>query len=475
MRKQDHLIKLISTLSPAEKRYFKQFNSIQPGEKRYMGLFDALENERQYEAGPLMKKLNLNSKQLRDDKYYLTQSLLKCLRNYEQVDINLPVQRMVEIARSEMSILMGRGLWDFALELAEKNLKITLECEAFDMAASLMLVKGVCLFNLARVDELDGKFFDERNRIANILDQNRELFRLQCIITKAEKTRKTGPHLDKIMQHKLVTGKPEKLLSLQGQVSWFDIVFRYYVINGIHNKSLEIAQRQWKLYDKHKTVRRLNPIIWIKSYADLAACQLEAGHPANALDVLRQMEQLLDGAQKVLSQGATRAWKEYMHSLTMLSLFELKRFKEVIKGEETTDISLSGRPGSEQFLRMYVHGFSLMNDNKSELAIIKLNELLQLNSDERKDMQPYIRTAIILCQLKLGNFQMVPYLIKSSKAWMKRQKYALPEIELFFSFAYSIAKATALQRTERWTKLRDAVKANKLNTLNEKMHLSLLV
>ena len=45
----------------------------------------------------------------------------------------------------------------------------------------------------------------------------------------------------------------------------------------------------------------------------------------------------------------------------------------------------------------------------------------------------------------MGNNTVVPYLIKSAKAWMKRMKKSKPGFDEFFSYTYALAKA---QRTE---------------------------
>src|SRR5437868_6183410 len=83
MRKQDYLLQLIKSLNPNEQRYFKLFSQVQPGEKRYLKLFDALENEESYEPGKLSRELELQPKQLVDDKHYLQQVLLRSLRIYD--------------------------------------------------------------------------------------------------------------------------------------------------------------------------------------------------------------------------------------------------------------------------------------------------------------------------------------------------------------------------------------------------------
>jgi hypothetical protein len=421
-----------------------------------------------------MKKLNLSSKELRNDKYYLSQSLLKCLRNFEQPAINIPVNRQVELIRNEITILLGRGLHSYALEMAEKAHELAMEYEMFDMAANLMAVKYICLLNTEQFDKLNDAFFDERERLARITAEYRALHRIGFMISQAERKRNITADLEKMIKQTVMPQNPGKLQSLVAQEAWFDIMIQYYSIKKDSARALETARLQWKIYDKHKSVRKVAPFIWAKSYTYLLQIEAESGKAQNALQLLRRFEQILySSAKPALSPGSTRWFKEHIHALNILTLFKLKRFKEVILAAESVTFPMVNQPVYEQFLVLFYHALALLHEKQEDAAIIKLNELLQLNAVEREDLQPYIRPAMILCQLQLGNFQIVPYLIKSSKAWMKRQKMVTPEIDLFHSIAYSIAKAPALQKVGNWAKLEQAVAANKLSGLNSAVHLTL--
>ena len=366
MRKQDQLVQLISSLSAGEKRNFRRFSRMQPGDKRYMALYDALENEPGYDATRLMKKLNLSSKELRNDKYYLSQSLLRCLRNYEQPAVNIPVNRQVEITRNEITILLGRGLYTYALELAEKALALALDYEMFDMAANLMAVKYICLINTEQFDKLGDHFFDERERLAKVTAEYRALHRLGFLVAQAERTGDTTTNLDHVIKHPMMRQKPEKLQSLVAQETWFDIMIGYHTSRKNTGKVLDLAWQQWKLYDKHKTIRRIAPFIWTKSYTYLIEAESQSGSAHKALDLLRRFQAILnDSAKPVLSAGSTTWFKEHAYSMNVAILFKLRRFKELIKEAEAFDSPIIRRPVYEQFLVLLYHAIALMHEKQS--------------------------------------------------------------------------------------------------------------
>ena len=92
--------------------------------------------------------------------------------------------------------------------------------------------------------------------------------------------------------------------------------------------------------------------------------------------------------------------------------------------------------------------------------------------DVAADTQIFIRPMQILAHLDLGNYQLVPYLVKSAKSWMKRGKLSDPEVDLFFSLTYAIAKAPESKRKGAWVKLKEAAATQKMERINKEIHLS---
>ncbi|HHG85707.1 MAG TPA: hypothetical protein ENJ82_13245, partial [Bacteroidetes bacterium] len=82
MKTQDDLYQLVTSLSRAEKRYFKIYANrhVIGKQNKYVMLFDLLDRQKSYDANLLRKKYpgsNLSS-----DKNYLKKLLLKSMRAY---------------------------------------------------------------------------------------------------------------------------------------------------------------------------------------------------------------------------------------------------------------------------------------------------------------------------------------------------------------------------------------------------------
>ncbi len=72
----------------------------------------------------------------------------------------------------------------------------------------------------------------------------------------------------------------------------------------------------------------------------------------------------------------------------------------------------------------------------------------------------------------MDNHQVVLYLIKSTRAWMKRHSIENTEIESFLSHTYAIANAPVTSRKTQWQKLKASAAKSGMDKLNKEMHLS---
>lgn len=119
MRKQDHIISLISSLTPAEKKYFIQSARANGKEPDYLRLYEELLTSTQYDADVLSQKLGKKKTDLANEKKYLEKVLMKSLRD---MNAERPhIQPMNSLA--DAVLLIDRGLYN----QASVSLKRTIE------------------------------------------------------------------------------------------------------------------------------------------------------------------------------------------------------------------------------------------------------------------------------------------------------------------------------------------------------------
>jgi hypothetical protein len=469
MRKQDFLIQLIQSLNDAERKHFILTGKLYTGNRQYIQLFELLEQQKEYSTEDLCKQLNLNTNQLAVTKHYLSEALLRCLRNFEEIESDTPEDHLVEMGKANAQLLVDRGLLAHALDVTTKTLADARKFEMLETICQLLSIQIVCLRNLERFEEME-KAYDEREKMTAVLHEFRELLLLESRVAAAERNRAQLVDLKNLLKHSLLKKKVADLLSLKSRIMWFQTRFTCYILLGDHAAALRIAGEQYQLYQKEPAMKWVNPFAWANSYSILANAELEAGNAAQAFELVLQMER--SSAMQYLQKNTAAYLKGHIYTFKTELLFKLSRFRELVALVEDADKQVtSNRPIYEQFLSLFYYGLAQLHLKKGAEALINLNELLQLGNEHRMDLQNYVRPAIILCHLDLENYATVPYLVKSTRSWIKRTKNATPEVELFLSLAYSLANAPDTQRRERWLKIEEAINENKLPGLEKELHL----
>jgi hypothetical protein len=469
MRKQDLLIQLIQSLNAAERRHFMLSAKLYSGDKQYIRLFELLEQQPEYNATYLCQQLGINLNQLAFTKHYLSEALLRCLRNFEEIESDTPEDHLVETGKADAQVLVDRGLFVYALEVIKKTLAGARKFEMLETICQLLSIQIVCLRNLERFEELE-EAYTEREKMTIVLHEFRELTLLDSRVAAIERNRKQQAELRRILQHPLLKKMVNELLSLKAKITWFQTQFACNILLEEHSTALQFARQQYEYYQKSPVIKWVNPAMWAYSYSILANAELETGNAARALELVEQMER--SRAMQHLQKNTAAYLKMHGSTFKTELLFKLCRYKELLEFVAKADKRLAGsRPVYDQFLTLFYQGLALFHTGQSDEAVVKLNELLQLTDERRKDLQNYIRPVIILCQLQLQNYATVPYLIKSTRAWIKRSKNTSDEVELFLSLAYSLANAPETERRGRWNKLQEALNHNKLSAMDKELHL----
>ncbi len=469
MRKQDLLIQLIQSLNSGERRHFMLSAKLYTGDKQYVRLFEVLEQQPEYNADYLCRQLGISPNQLAVTKHYLSEALLRCLRNFEEIESDTPEDHLVEMGKANAQLLVDRGLLAYALDMVKSTLGEARKFEMLETICHLLSIQIVCLRNMERFEEMEQAYM-EREKMTVVLSEFRELMLLEARVAAVERNRAELAGLRKILEHPLLQKGVDQLLSLKARIMWFQTRFACHFLLGEHAAALKIARGQHQYCQNTPAIKWVNPFVWAYSYSALANAELEAGNAALAFDLVEQMER--SRAMQHLQKANFAYLKKHAYTFKTELLFKLLRFKDLIALVEKADKNLTeNRPVYEQFISLFYYGLALFHTGQSGEAIIRLNELLQLSDEPRKDLQNYIRPSIILCQLQLENYTTVPYLIKSTRAWIKRSKNTSAEVDLFLSLAYSLASAPETQRRDRWLKMQDALNQNKLSGMDKELHL----
>jgi len=127
MSASNDLFRLIKSLSPSEKRFFKIYSSrhVIGEENNYVKLFDIIDKQKQYDEAEIRKHFNNNPfvKYLSKSKAYLHQLILKSLTSYySQITIDAKLKEQLR----QVEILYHKALYDQCIKLLRKVKKFIL-------------------------------------------------------------------------------------------------------------------------------------------------------------------------------------------------------------------------------------------------------------------------------------------------------------------------------------------------------------
>ncbi len=372
---------------------------------------------------------------------------------------------------AEATSLLSRGLYDYALEHTEKILKRAISLELYNLLPGIISVKQSCLRALSRFDEL--KKLNKENDLA--IERYRELFemmQLSYAITTSEERRELNPEDKKLFQHPLLKKKPAELKTVRAFIIWFNIKAREQIIfNGDIHKWIKVVEESVRYGEKQPGMYEITPLGFLYMYTDLISAEAQAGNYNKALSTADIFLQKLQKLPKTISKPEIDSLKLFTSYLKVYTLRNQLKFKEAVVLAEKIYGQRHLRSVYDQFSFTMEYALALFHTGQTNLAMEKLNELLRMNTDVRSDYQLLARLLQIMAQLDLGNYALVPYLVKSTLAWMKRRKMLMSDAEIFFSLTIAIAKAPETLRRQRWLKLQQTVKSGAIAGVEKEVNL----
>ena len=151
----------------------------------------------------------------------------------------------------------------------------------------------------------------------------------------------------------------------------------------------------------------------------------------------------------------------------------MDRYTDVITLFKKIENLLPERPLNEQVHATFYHAAALFRQKKYNEAINGLEHLLTIKEDVAIDVKMLVRPLLIMLHMDMNNYPLVPYIIKSAKLWMKRANIDTEEVELFYSYAYSIAMAPEFKRAALFIKLKGEIKQGNMKSINRDLKLGI--
>lgn len=469
----DKLHKLIKSMSPSEKRYFKLFASKQgrADDKYYLQLFDLVDKSPEYDEESLKKKLKgkINTRNFAYQKHYLFELVMQALKNFDQS--KSPLLQVLELLREE-EIFKERGLMD----LQERNiLKAKQVCYDLEQYYILLWVLKVeRLYYLQQVgkdpESVLNRIFKEEKNAVEILENEIQIVRisntlhLQYLINPLFNDKDSFDKL-KAIEAELDSIPYETLNTFSAKKNWYlaqSLRHRFY------NRLLEDRQNERKrlsLFDQYKHLVPTNE--YILGYSGyLGACH-RSGDYSEFDDILAKLHAIRpeNAKQKEMLFSAIGMYK----LLYALNCNQLHTKDSLIVEIEAGIADNIGLMKESRIVAMYyslaVLCFLTEDFNGCLDYCAKITDR---KSDTRFDLQNGIWLLQMICHYELGNTILIESLLRSTRRFLYKNNLHEDFDKILIAGIRSLVNAPHNEKYSIQTNMKEALETLQMQNPNAK-------
>ena len=419
----DSLFLLIQRMSKSEKRFFKLHAARQGGEKKFIALFDVIEKMKVYNESTISFTENsLSAKQLPNQKVFLYNYLLDCLRSCNSANtIDIQLADMCGHARVLYDKCLYRDcirIIDRAKKLASKHDRSTHQLELLDLE-KLVIRQTITVNHAERVGESVLKTQQVLEEIENVNQFENLSIRLNVFYVQSGFIRDRNDLL------KVETFFKKTLPSYnEAALSFHEKLYLYYALTGYYffiqdfRTGYRYAKTWVNLFDAHPEKIRYHTELYIRSLNSLLV----------ALNKIHALEEF-EVVHKKLVSLKRREDREKTENIN-LNLFKAIYVHEInrhfMRGEFRSGTRIVARLENElnRFIPLLDHQSILLLDYKIaclyfgadqyKSALHWLNRIIrEKDISVREDLHAFARILALICHHELGNDRLAESHIKS--------------------------------------------------------------
>ncbi|MBT1700453.1 hypothetical protein KK083_26435 [Fulvivirgaceae bacterium PWU4] len=420
MVKKGNLFLLIKSLSKSEKRYLRIYAGISGRDANYLQLFDAIEAQEEYDEAEIRKKFKEKKflSQLHVTKIYLTELILKALKNYHS-DASVH-SKLLDLLK-DIELLFDKELYDLcyykiqkAEALASKYEKLSLLTEVFFWKRKLALaVTG------------------GRKDIQALLVKEKEAIeQMKVLNTYWQHTISIGNLVnDDNFINELAQTK-SNVYALQSQVLHYHILYARHFIKGDIKKAEKHISALIKLLEKEPDRIREDPHSFVTAIGNKIGLLL-SGKKWDEIGALIYKIREVPSKYKLKNESrfTVRLWlRTFNVELEMYRdsrqlekgialMDEIQQFIEKRRKAIPADYILL-------FYYQFANIFFLKKDYTKSLRW--LNEIINSNFGSiREDIQSYARILNLIVHFELNNIIVLRYAVDSCRRFLKKKNAAI--------------------------------------------------
>ncbi|MEO1258081.1 MAG: hypothetical protein AAFZ15_04765 [Bacteroidota bacterium] len=461
----DHLLQLIRTLTPAEKRHFRLFakRNQSSADILFLQLFDLLDKSGKYNEALLLKKIpGLKKAQLANQKAHLMRQLLTSLRMLaKKRNEDIQIRESIDFAK----VLYDKGLYHQALEILAKAKEVALKNQAFPLGLEIIefekLIEGQYITR-----SLEGRAGELACQSKEIIDQNirtTDFTNLSIMMyglylrNGFARNNSDSKKAKKYFNDNLPKTRFEKLDFL-GKVFFCQSYVWLYHICQEFLACFKYAQKWVNLFEEQPQMKNLFAPLYIKGLHHLINSLFHNLHYDRFLIALKEFEKV-------------PLHINFKNNANVESLFHQYRFLHLINKhylEGTFSEGVAIIPELAKLLntnkynwdeyRILVFNYRIaclyFGDEDYDNAIDYLNKIINEKvTSYRSDIQCFARILCLLAHFELGNRNLVEYQIRSVYRFLLRVEEMQAVQQAIFNFLKRTQKTMPSELNNEFKKL----------------------
>jgi len=470
-QKTDDLIRLIQSLSRAEKRHFRLFvkRNQASDDILFLQLFDFLDKHQEYDEEKILKKLPaIKKRQLSNLKAHLYKQLLISLRLLNKNhDLNIELRESMDYAR----VLYNKGLYRQALDILDKTKNKALQTKRNTIALEMLEfekhIEGQYITRSIenRAEELSqeatelSRIIQRANKFTNLALQLYGLYLKQGFVRNESDYLRVKAYF----ANKLPAYKPEEL-------GFFERVYLYQSYVWYHHITQDFpycyryAQKWVDEFHKEPEMIKIEVPLYLKGLHNLLSTCFNMWNYDRFMESLKKLDDLKKQmrSSKITNVKGLYHLFWYIHQINrhyMEGTFSegVELIPDLMKIIEQNKYNWD-----DHRIMVFYYKIACLyfGSGDNEQAIDYLNRIInQKNPDYRQDIQAFARILNLIAHFELGNERLVEYQVKSVYRFLSKMKDLQQVQREIFRFLRKTPRMHASELKKEFIKLKDKLKA----------------
>lgn len=445
----DKLHRLLRSLSPAEKRYFRIFVKGKPGvDTKYTQLFEALASSEAFDEEKwktkIYKSQDVGGKKYSELKAYLYELVLKCLQNFDE--LHSTHQRLNQLLQS-VAALFKRGHYLDCRDLLAKARKIARQQESFAHQIEIVRWEKQLAYTRMDIDFLHKNLERLQDEEARAMEQLRNASHYRRAFFQAYAAIKKDPlqrnpdrlaHLRQLVEQEAFSD-PDAAISHTARVLYYRTLSLYYHTALEQEKFYETGKKLIALQESQPHFLRENLSDYIAALSNhTLACGL-----LRKYEEVREVLQKMGDLQAITEDDRRKIHRQYFSGFFALCTYTgefeegRREMARCLREAERFD------PHEYETGSFYLQFVPIsIGCGDYGLGLDHLNQwLAHRRTVGREDLQSLARILSLILHFELGNFLLLDSQLRTAARFLKR-KNRLHELER--RFMNGIAEAIKL-------------------------------